>query len=301
MTPLPPPMSWPSGEALGWARARSWEALPALGSIALQPVPHRVDEETLVDALKPWFPREAIPDLLVRCQGSRLRPTWHGANGLYGFVGLAPGQHTFTIEDPLGRFLPARITLNVADRPGVMEALRQAERPSRSEDWRQLVHRLGLRPAPGAPARSGSTAIWGQVCDGVGQPIPHALVRLSTRLRQQPATATTWSDASGAYALDLDGERSDPLAIPADAVERQGWVWLPLAAAVSDPVPWIERQPEFNANLLRSLDSGAAPAGYGPPRASGTDVWFRDGPGGAARDRARLRIGRRQRWDLVVT
>ncbi|QVL53432.1 MAG: hypothetical protein KFB97_03295 [Cyanobium sp. M30B3] len=43
-------------------------------------------------------------------------PSWHAANGLYGFVELAPGPHTFTIEDPLGRYLPAKLNLTVIDR-----------------------------------------------------------------------------------------------------------------------------------------------------------------------------------------
>ncbi|MEA5416847.1 carboxypeptidase-like regulatory domain-containing protein [Synechococcus sp. BA-132 BA5] len=301
MTPLlPQPVPWPAGEALPWARDRHWEGVTALGSVAIQPVPHRVDEETLTAGLERWLPREGIADLRVRCQGSRLRPSWHGANGLYGFVGLPAGVHRFTIEDPLGRYLPARFSLSVADRRAVAESLQRLERPALAEDWRLLVHRLPLRPSPGAVRRPGSTGLWGEVRDAGDRPIPFALVQLQTRLHSVAATATTWSDAAGGYALDLDGERPDPLANPADVVQRDGRLCLPLPPAAGTAQPWIELMPVLDQALVQGIATGLAPAGYGPPRASGTDFRFRDGPGGTLRDRVPLRIGRQQRWDLVL-
>lgn len=308
MTPLlPQPLAWSNGEALPWARSRRWEGLPALGSVAIQPVPHRVDEETLEARLERWLPREGIPDLRVRCRGSRLQPTWHGANGLYGFVGLPVRfvgtlvrPDTFTIEDPLGRYLPARLTLSLIDREAVAGSLRRLERPTLPENWRSLVHRLSLRPAPGAVRRPGSTGLWGEVRDAGDRPIPFALVQLQTRFRSAPATATTWSDASGGYALDLDGERSDPMATPEDVVEREGRLCLPLPPPAGASQPWLEHLPVLDRALVRGIATGVAPAGYGPPRASGTYFRFRDGPGGPLRDRVQLRIGRQQRWDLVL-
>jgi len=223
MTPLLSyPLPWPVGEALAWSNSRGWEGVPVLGFLAIQPVPHRVDEEVLPAGMEGWLPREGIPDLLVRCQGSPQKPSWHAANGLYGFVGLAPGPHTFTIEDPLGRYLPAKLNLTVIDRGGVHESLKWLERATQVEDWRQLVHRLPLRPAPGAGKRAGSTGIWGELCNAAGSPIPVALVQEETRFRGVLASATTWSDASGGYALDLDEERPDPFAAPGTVEEREG-------------------------------------------------------------------------------
>lgn len=312
MTPLlPHPAPWSSGEALPWARERGWTSLPALGSVALQPVPHRVDEEALPPGLERWLPREGIADLRVRCLGSPLQPSWHGANGLYGFVGLPPGPHTFTIEDPRGRFLPARLSLTVPDRAAVAEALRRLERPSGTEDWKPLVRRLTLRLAAAAPPRPGATVLWGEVRDSADQPVAHALVRLETRFRGQPASATTWSDASGGYALDLDGERANPLVTPSEVVERVGRLCLPLPAVAADPRPWIERLPELDATQLQAMAAGTAPMGYGPPRLStaaggpGSPAFrfrFRDGPGGPLQEAPRLRltIGRQQRCDLLL-
>lgn len=301
MSPLhPQPRPWAAGESLAWARSKSWEGVPALGSVAIQPVPHRVDEESLPAGLERWLPREGIADLQVRCRGSKLRPSWHGANGLYGFVGLPAGVHLFTIEDPLGRYLPARLSLRVNDRSALAQSLRQLEIPSLADDWRQLVHRLTLRQAAAAVRRPVSTGIWGEVRDASNRPIPFALVQLQTRFRSAPATATTWSDASGGYALDLDGERSDPLATPADVVEREGRLCLPLPPPAGASQPWLEHLPVLDRALVRGIATGVAPAGYGPPRASGTNFRFRDGPGGPLRDRVPLRIGRQQRWDWVL-
>ena len=301
MSPLlPQPLPWGAGEALKWARPKGWEGVPALGSVAIQPVPHRVDEDSLPAGLERWLPREGIPDLQVRCQGSRLRPSWHSANGLYGFVGLPAGVHTFTIEDPLGRYLPARLSLRVNDRSAVTQSLRQLEIPNLAEDWRQLVHRLTLRQAAGAVRRPGSTGIWGELRDASDRPLPFALVQLQTRFRSVPATATTWSDAAGGYALDLDGERSDPMAIPANVMEREGRVCLPLPPAAGATRPWIERLPVLDRALVTGIATGVAPAGYGLPRANGSDFRFRDGPSGTLFDRVPLRIGRQQRWDLVL-
>jgi hypothetical protein len=301
MTPLlTQPLPWPTGESLPWARERRWEGVPAVGAVAIQPVPHRVDEETLPLGLERWLPREGIPDLVVRCRGSWLRPSWHGSNGLYGFVGLPAGDHIFTIEDPLGRYLPARLRLTLEDRRSLAASLRDLERPSQPEDWRRLVHRVALRPAPGGPRRPGSTRLWGVVREASDRPIPLALVQLDTRFHNRSATATTWSGADGSYVLDLDGERPDPLLAPPDQVQRQGRLCLPQNPAASRTLPWFERLPVLDGALLQRIRSGTPPAGYSPPRVSGTSFRFRDGPAGHLVDRLPLRIGRDQRWDLVL-
>jgi hypothetical protein len=227
-------------------------------------------------------------------------PSWHAANGLYGFVGLAPGPHTFTIEDPLGRYLPAKLNLTVIDRGGVHESLKRLERPTQLDDWRQLVHRLALRPAPGSGRRAGATGIWGELRNAAGRPIPFALVQVETRFFGVLASATTWSDASGGYALDLDGERPDPFAAPGTVEERRGRLCLPLQLAEESSQTWVERIPVLDQGLVQGISSGIAPAGYGPPRASGTYFRFRDGPDGPLSDRLPLRIGRQQRWDLIL-
>lgn len=82
------------------------------------------------------------------------------------------------IEDPLGRYLPAQRNLAVIDRGLVLESLRWLEHPTQPEDWRQLVHRLPLRPAPGAGRRAGSTGIWVELRDAARLPIPFALVQV---------------------------------------------------------------------------------------------------------------------------
>jgi hypothetical protein len=83
-------------------------------------------------------------------------------------------------------------------------------------------------------------------------------------------------------------------------VERDGRLCLPLPPPAGVSQPWIERLPVLDQALVIGIAAGVAPAGYGPPRASGTDFWFRDGPGGPFRDRVPLRIGRQQRWDVVL-
>lgn len=301
MTPLlPVPLAWPVGEALAWSNSRGWEGVPVMGSLAIQPVPHRVDEDSLPSSLVRWLPREGIPDLLVRCQGVQQKPSWHAANGLYGFVGLAPGPHTFMIEDPLGRYLPAKLNLIVIDRGIVLESLKWLERPTQPEDWRQLVHRQPLRLDPGAGRRAGSTGIWGELRDAAGRPIPFALVQVQTRFRGVLTSATTWTDASGGYALDLDGERPDPFAPPGTVEEREGRLCLPLKTLEESSQTWVERIPVLDKELVQGISSGIAPAGYGSPRASGIHFRFRDGPNGSLRERLPLRIGRQERWDLIL-
>jgi hypothetical protein len=138
------------------------------------------------------------------------------------------------------------------------------------------------------------------VRDATGRPVPFALVQLQTRFRSVPATATTWSDASGGYALDLDGERPDPLASPADEVEREGLLCLQLPPAAGHPVPWMERFPVLDQALFAAIAMGVAPDGYRAPLASGTDFRFRDGPSGPLADRVSLHIGSQQRRDIVL-
>lgn len=281
MTPLlPQPIPWPAGEAQSWARDRGWEEVTRVGSVAIQPVPHRVDEETLPPGLERWLPRERLADLVVRCRGVSRRPSWHPGNGLYGFVGLPPGPQTLTIDDPLGRTLPARLSVVIPE---------------------QRVYRLTLRPSAGAARKPGSTGIWGQILDRLGRPIPFALVQLQTQFspRQQPATVTTWSDGSGGYALHLDGE---PTRSPGtDVVARQGSVCLPLASFLADLRGGLAALPEINRALLEAWQAGVGPVGYGPPRASGTDFRFRDGPdpNGTLSAQALVTIGRQRRWDIV--
>ena len=270
-----------------------------------------MDEQGLPPGLERWLPREGISGLLVRCRGSRVKPTWHGTTGLYGFVGLPPGPCLITIEDPQNRFLPARLALNVPDSKSTADALRDLQRPAGSTTWMPPIARVLLRTAGSAPRRAGATGVWGDVRDQGDRPVPHALVQLETRFRGQLATATTWSDDSGGYVLDLDGERPDPMASPADVVEREGRLCLPIPAQALDSQPWLERLPELNASMVQAIKSGSAPAGYSPPRLSTaaggltTPAFrfrFRDGPGGALQQsqRVRLKIGYQTRCDLVL-
>jgi hypothetical protein len=290
MSPLlPQPIPWTAGDSLRWARDRSWEGVVSLGSVAIRPVPHRVDEESLPPGLERWLPRERIADLVVRCQGSSLPPTWHPANGLYGFVGLPPGQQTLTVDDPLGRYLPARLSVVLPDQQAWPEA-----GPPR-------VHRLTLRPSAAAARQPGSTGIWGLILDRSGRPIPFALIQLQMQFspRQQPATVTTWSDASGGYAVNLEGEFTR---LPGtDVVERQGSVCLPLDSSLAAPGSGLAALPEINRALLEAWQTGVGPVGYGPPRASGTHFRFRDGPGpdGALSAQASVTVGRQRRCDIV--
>lgn len=302
---------WPTGDAITWAHGQSWYGTAVVGSYAIQPVPHRVDEETLPPGLESWLPRQGISDLLVRCSGSRCRPSWHVMHGLYGFVDLTPGPYVFTVEDPQNRYLPARMVLNVGNHTAVADDLRQLRRPSAADSWRDRLTRILLRPAPGAPPRVGATGIWGEVRDRAGRPIPFAYFQMETRFRGQQATATTWSDPSGGYVLDLDGERADAMDRPPALVLRPGRLCLPLPGTTPDTSPWIDRFPELNSSLLQSIASGIAPPGYGQPLLStgagypGFPAFrfrFRDGPLRTLQEsqHIRLQIGRYQRCDLVL-
>jgi len=62
----------------------------------------------------------------------------------------------------------------------------------------------------------------------------------------------------------------------------------------------MDRIPVLDHWLVQGISAGIAPTGYGPPRASGTYFRFRDGPDGPLSDRLPLRIGRQQRWDLIL-
>lgn len=300
MSPLlPQPIPWPPGESLAWARDRGWEGVPRVGSVAIRPVPHRVDEDMLPPGLERWLPRERVADLVVRCLGSSQRPSWHPASGLVGFVGLPPGPQTLTVEDPLGRYLPARLNVVVADPRAWLESLRQLERSEGQEAWPSLVHRLTLRPSAAAVRTPGRTGIWGQILDGSGRPIPHALIQLQTQFspRRQPATVTTWSDSQGGYAFHLDGEVST--APGREDVARQGSVCLPLEASLPALRSGLMPLPQIDRALLEAWQAGVAPMGYGPPRSSGTHFHFRDGPDGALAAQALVTIGRQRRCDIV--
>lgn len=306
MTPLlPHPSPWPSGEALLWARDLHWGSLPALGSVAIQLVAHQVDEDALPPRAARWLPRAGIPDLLVRCQGSKQRPSWHALNGLYGFSGLPPGPHTFTIVDPLGRYLPTSLVLSVPDRAAAAASLAQLERPSEAENWRQWIHRHALRPSAAAQPRQGATWLRGEVRDASGHPVPLAWLQVRTRFHGVPATATTWSDPAGGYALDLDGLRQDPLATPAEGEPLAMRLFLPQPPDPLAP-PWREPLPKLDAVLVAQLASDLAPLGYSaplssaPPGSAQPSFHYRDGPSGSPVADGRLPIGRLQRWDLVV-
>lgn len=307
MTPLlHSPRPWPPGEALPWARDRGWEGVPAVGSVAIQPVPHQVDAADVPADLRPYLPSAAIPNLIVRCRGHQTRPFWHGANGLYGFVGLPPGTHSFEIEDPLGRFLPARITLRVDDRSAIFDALLRCERPRMTEHWSGLVHRVSLRPAPSAHRSPGSTGLWGVVRQG-DRPLPLALVQVATRLNPpapRPSilgTATIWSGLDGSFRIDLGGERPDPMATPPDAFTREVVLFLPTTAAVDPSRPWIDRIPADFDRLIHALGSGTA-SDYERLEPSATPPGFqlRDGPSGALGTNLTVRLGQHQRWDILV-
>jgi hypothetical protein len=131
------------------------------------------------------------------------------------------------------------------------------------------VHRLPLRAAPGAEKRAGSTGIWGELRNAAGEPIPFALVQVQTRFRGVLASATTWTDASGGYALDLDGERPDPLAAPGTVEEREGKLCLPLQRSAGSTQSWLEPIPVLKQGLVQGISAGTAPTGYAPPEPAG--------------------------------
>lgn len=301
MTPLlRHPLPWPSGDALPWARDRGWEGVPAVGSVAILPSPHQVDGVASL-------PSKGISGLVVRCVGSAIRSSWHGTHGLYGFVGLAQGDHDFVIEDPLGRFLPAQLTVNVDPaRTTIAEALQDLQRPALPDGWNTLIHRISLRPAPAGPRRTGSTGVWGVVLDGGGRPVPLALVQAETRFQNNSATVTTWSGPDGSYRLDLDGERRVPLqAPPTDVFQRKVSVFLPSAgSAVPQSQPWIERIPADLDNLIPRLPASGSGSGYTRLESDTTPPLFRlrDGPTstGTFQTLLQVQIGRQKRWDILL-
>jgi len=131
----------------------------------------------------------------------------------------------------------------------VHESLKRLERPTRVESWHRLVHRLPLRPAPGAEKRAGPTGIWGELRNAAACLL----------------AATTWTDASGGYALDLDGERPDPFAAPGTVEEREGKLCLPLQRFAGSTQSWLERIPVLEQGLVQGISAGTASTGYAPP------------------------------------
>ena len=133
------------------------------------------------------------------------------------------------------------------------ESLKRLERPTRVESWHRLVHRLPLRPAPGAEKRAGPTGIWGELRNAAACLL----------------AATTWTDASGGYALDLDGERPDPFAAPGTVEEREGKLCLPLQRFAGSTQSWLERIPVLEQGLVQGISAGTASTGYAPPEPAG--------------------------------
>jgi hypothetical protein len=154
-----------------------------------------------------------IDGLLVEPEGVRYTAL-PKPGGLYGFLGLPPGNHRMRVTDPLDRHLPALFTVSVDEvrRADLNASVSYAELP--------------LLPGIGMPEFPGETIAWGVALDAAGKPLPLARIETTVHIDSPAAAATlvTRADDNGVYLAWFGGERA-PLGVidptdPVPAVDR---------------------------------------------------------------------------------
>lgn len=183
---------------LDWASRHAPDRIVAVGVLAVRV--RRYLSEGADPAL------ESIPNLRVRVRGHAERPFWHASTGLYGFLGLPPGEARIEIEDPAGRWQAQAISALVPDRSALRLALEEGSAvpavpaPAYPE--------AALRPAPAIALAPGLSAIWGVVREA-GRVVAGALLEIDTVRNGLADRVTGASGADGSYLLVLPGEALD--------------------------------------------------------------------------------------------
>lgn len=268
---------------------------------------------------------QAVPGLSVWSIESEERPLYHPSTGVYGFLGLKQGTHRIHIVDPLGRYLPQAQEVEVPDREAARKRLlRGVESADRLPDTAYPI--VLVRPGIGYPLLGGDTAVWGSVRRPSGQPVPFARIRIRTKYRNVDTDLVTYTDLNGVYLARLAGERPEfNLPEPGDLPPDPGPGPLETPPADTDDADDTELIVEFEREItvhrlknepqirsgsgdpLRTLpadfDKLDPDAPNGPYRASAEfELW----PGGAEPNepgptKITFHVGRRARWDIVLT
>lgn len=221
---------------LEWAARHSPDRIAAVGVLAVRV--RRYLSEGVAPALEP------IPGLRLRVAGHDERPFWHASTGLYGFLGIPPGEARIEIEDPAGRWQAQAISALVPDRSALRRALEEGSAPAAVPA--PAYPAVALRPAPAMALAPGLSALWGVVRDG-GRPVAGALLEIDTVRAGLADRVTGLSGADGSYLLVLAGEALDRSQTPP---QRQ----FERALAVSAP------RPALAARLARNGFLAALPA-----------------------------------------
>lgn len=221
---------------LEWAARHSPDRITAVGVLAVRA--RRYLSEGRAPAL------ESIPGLRLRVAGHQERPLWHASTGLYGFLGVPPGEARIEIEDPAGRWQAQAISAVVPDRSALRRALEDGSAPLAVPT--PAYPTAALRPAPAMALAPGLSALWGVVRDG-GHPVAGALLEIDTARSGLADRVSTLSGADGSYLLVLPGETLDRSQTPP---QRQ----FERALAVSAP------RPALAARLARDGFLAALPA-----------------------------------------
>lgn len=267
---------------------------------------------------------QPVSDLSVRSTRSDESPLYHASTGIYGFLDLKPGQHRIHVVDPVGRFLPLAKDVDVPNREAARTLLMAGlAPPGRLPD---TAYPTALaRPAVGYPVSGGETVVWGSVREPAGRPVPFARIRIETKFKGGDNGVVTYSDLAGVYLARLPGERPDftlpaPDEVPPEPVP--GPLVTPPADTDDDPTELIvEFERDITVHRLRDepdetlgssealrvfpadfdeLDPDAADSPYRAP--VGVELW----PGGVAPGdpkptKIMVHVGRRARWDIVLT
>lgn len=298
--------------AIAWAEGHAPDRSVLAGVVGI-----RCFEYTTQDLVTPSLERvkpRAIAGLEIRSDRSGETAVFHTATGIYGFLHLGSGTHRIHISDPSGRYLPRALELDAPDRSGLVSALERgaAPPPAAGAGFSPPLYRdVAMRIAPGFLSPAPLTLLWGEVRHDNGTAAPLARLQFRTKVKRDDGTRVngrviTHADSRGAYQAWLADEQAefdipDPPAVPTlqrvfdRKVERVN-VLKPdaLAALRSD-------RPLRGVPLSRHLIS---PASAGTPyEPSATFQLWKDGlpPAVAGSDEVEIEIGRRRRWDVVIT
>ncbi|MCM8882054.1 MAG: hypothetical protein LC541_01800 [Candidatus Thiodiazotropha sp.] len=256
-------------------------------------------------------PLKTLPNLHMNSTRSEEQPVFHESTGLYGFLKLQPGTHRVIINDPGQRYLPRAIQVDVPDRSSVRANLEKGGLPSPGSAG-PLYTDAAMRPSVNYPLLPGESAIWGQVSDSNGRPLAFSRLQLATRHDDGDTHVVSYSDMSGTYLLRLSGERASfvvPEDIDADGVpDTSGELTTTFDRELS--VHSLKQNPFGLENPLDvfpvNFDSLDPDDPAGPYQLESFSLYNpatdeQRLPVGAVMPRPSIQVGRRIRWDIILT